>query len=203
MSNAATLNSRLRVLVAKTFRAEKLYSSIRNKKRSDSLSVSALSEVANEVRAREWQSVHYQLRTALNDILSQCNNSQQSKELLLLREQFGKRAQEAALDVEKGVQQLHDTAKRQEFAHVFKLSLELVRHKARAQANKVIAEELTSLLSKSGRSTDASGLEESNRSLELEAVAMSESTDSALEDDLPSNVVSLLSRRAAGGRRNR
>ena len=199
MAHTATLNSRLRVLVAKTFRAEKLYGSIRNKKRDDSISLSALSEVANEVRAKEWQSAHYTLRTALNDVLSQGSSAQQSKDLLLMREQFSKRSQQAAAAVEQGVRTLNETAKRQEFAHVFKLSLELVRHKARAQANKVISEELTSLLSKSGRSTDASKLEETaSESLEL-----AETPDVALEEDLPSNVVSLLDRRAAGSRRNR
>ncbi len=204
MSNGATLNSRLRVLVAKTFRAEKLYSSIRNKKQSDTISVSALSDLANEVRAKEWQNAHYQLRTALNDVLSQGGSSQQSKDLLLLREQFAKRAKEAAVAVENGVRTLNETAKRQEFAHVFKLSLELVQHKARAQASKVISEELTSLLNKAGRSTDASGLEDiSSDHFGLEAVAMQESAEDVLEEELPSNVVSLLSRRAAGSRRNR
>ena len=193
MSASATLNSRLRVLVAKTFRAEKLYSSIRNTKRDTSVALSSVSEAANELRAKEWQKSHYELRLALNEILNLGTTSEQSKHLLMLRERFANRVEESAAGIEKAVDSLSETANRQEFAHVLKLSLELIRLKACAQSNKVIAEELTALLSKSGRTTDASGIDPAD----LDKISIRESSESPQE--LPANVISLAKRRAAGG----
>lgn len=143
-----TLNSRLRVLVAKSFRAEKLYASLRSIEGAKFSAVSSLSEIANEVRAREWQRSYYELRTALNEIL--ILGPQVAKELVHLRKRFNDRYLEDKAAVERGVENLRETVAREEFAHVLKLSVELIRHKARVQANKSVADELTAVLQASG-----------------------------------------------------
>lgn len=149
MSAGPTLNSRLRVLVAKTYRAEKLYSSIRNNKGQQLSSSSALSEMANDIRAREWQRSHYELRTALNEILSLGNSSAVTEHIIELRRRFAEKCEENLAAIEKGKELLIETAKRQEFSQIFRNSAELIRCKARAQADKLIVEELTSVLDSS------------------------------------------------------
>lgn len=151
MSSSPTLNSRIRVLVAKAFRAEKLYSSVNNAKGDRLSNLAVLAEAASEIRAKEWQRAHYQLRTSLNDILALGNNGLMAREVAILRERFVERANESGATVEEGAQELIDAARRHEFAHTFKLSLELIRRKAQAQASRVIADELGALLDSSGR----------------------------------------------------
>jgi hypothetical protein len=151
MTAGPTLNSRLRILVAKAFRAEKLYSTVNNSRtentRTERLTnMGALAEAASDIRAREWQRSHYQLRTALNDVLSLGNTSAVAREVVALRETFLKRSEDAVQLVDKGAEELIDTARRHEFAHIFKISVELIRHKAQAQACKVIADELSAVL---------------------------------------------------------
>lgn len=159
MSSSSTLNSRLRVLVAKAFRAEKLYSSMGRTSTTspsaglagnlagDRLSnMAVLAEAASEIRAKEWQRTHYQLRIALNDILAVGNTSKMLSQLTELRDNFLTRARENSVLLEKGSEELIETAKRQEFAHIFKISLELIRTKAQTQASHVIVEELSAVL---------------------------------------------------------
>jgi hypothetical protein len=198
MSASPTLNSRLRVLVAKAYKAEKLYASIRNQNsfnqsgiaegslpgsRADSpksraerqavdrLASSAaaesaelrgptgsatLSVFANDVRAKEWQRSHFQLRTALNEILAESAGTRAVQELIELRDRFGAKAAECTALVERETGELLEIARRKEFAHCLKLALELVRHNARAQAYSVIVSELNSIL-------DSSSLQVSGR----------------------------------------
>ncbi len=196
---SATLNSRLRVLVAKTYRAEKLYSSIRSNHRemlsrelatreSGALGNStSLAELANDARAKEWQNCHYTLRVALNELLSEQDAKLQAQEVLRLREEYAHKAQERSALVEHGAQTLAEMAKREEFAHTLKLSIELVRHKARAQACKVISDDLNAVLVQSSRSTDATNLPPKAEPEPMQEVAR------------PDNVVALPYRRAAGG----
>ncbi|MFN8391952.1 MAG: hypothetical protein U0136_16805 [Bdellovibrionota bacterium] len=146
MTAGQTLNSRLRVLVAKAFRAEKLYSTVNNSRAERLTNMAALAEAASDIRAREWQRSHYQLRTALNDVLGLGNSSAIAREVVGLRDSFLRKSQEATQLVEKGADELVETARRHEFAHIFKISIELIRHKAQAQACKVIADELSSVL---------------------------------------------------------
>lgn len=187
MSAGPTLNSRLRVLVAKAYKAEKLYASIRNQPAADfsrgefgadsfrhsgSPSVSGrgadllndisdldhgsdrrspsgsatLSVFANDVRAKEWQRSHFQLRTALNEILSEAAGARTVQELIALRDRFGAKAAECTALVERETGELLEVAKRKEFAHCLKLALDLVRHNARAQAYSVIVSELNGIL---------------------------------------------------------
>lgn len=153
MSQRSTVNSRLRVLVAKAFRAEKLYAS-GNSARTERLSnPAAIAEAASEIRAKEWQRSHYQLRTSLNDILNIGNNSEVIKKILELREQFLARTADAINQLEKGINEIASAGRKHEFAHIFKISSELIRFKAQAQACKVIADELSSVLDQQHLST--------------------------------------------------
>ena len=108
--------------------------------------MSALAEAASDIRAREWQRSHYQLRTALNDVLSLGNTTQVAREIVSLRDTFIRKSEESTQLVEKGAEELVDTARRHEFAHIFKISVDLIRHKAQAQACRVIADELNAVL---------------------------------------------------------
>ena len=202
MSSGPTLNSRLRVLVAKTFRAEKLYSSIRNSRGEKLASVTSLSEMANDIRAKEWQKSHFQLRTALNDIIALGSSSAVLAELLNLRERFLAKAEESARAVSKGTETLLETAKRHEFAHIFRISVELIRYKARAQANSVIADEIAAVLEASGRNT--TGVRNgADRSMACETGAQILQDEGPVPEKQvvngpPSNVIPL-KRKAAGG----
>jgi hypothetical protein len=200
MTGGPTLNSRLRVLVAKTFRAEKLYSSIPSTHGEKLTNVSVLAQTANDIRAKEWQRTHYQLRTALNEILSEGSSSTLTADIVALRQRFVDRATESGDAVEVGVDSIMDTAARHEFAHIFRLSVEMIRYKARAQASRVIAEELSAALDASGRGVDLGDAarkmtdeRERQRAVAAEAAAQ--------EVELPSNVIPLKRRFAVG--RNR
>ena len=151
MSSSPTLSSRLRVLVAKTYRAERLYGSIRSPQQSSHHSAAAISQTANDIRAREWQRSHNELRLALNSIVTQGGNSSSiAKQIQSLRDQFRHQADQSLQAVHAGVGNLKDSSRRQEFAAVFKHAAELIRHKARAHANRSIADELKALLETSG-----------------------------------------------------
>lgn len=151
MSAALTLHSRLRILIAKAFRAEKLYASIPNRQGGADLPTAQISELANDIRAREWQKTHHALRTALNDLLDEKSMRDIQKEVSLLSRRFAMQAEETAAALEKEILSVAEATKRHEFAHVVKLSLELIRLKSRAQANKAIALELEGVLEASGK----------------------------------------------------
>ena len=151
MSNP-TLHSRIRVLVAKAFRAERLYGSMRNKQALSGVSEETLGELANDIRAQEWQKSHFLLRRTLNDILaSTTSSSEVAQALALLRDRFKKKGSESAAEVKQLSAHLVEAAGREEFATTLKSSLSLISHKARAQANSVVAEELSALLESSGK----------------------------------------------------
>lgn len=213
MSSSPTLNSRIRVLVAKAFRAEKLYSSVNNAKGDRLSNLAVLAEAASEIRAKEWQRAHYQLRTSLNDILALGNNGLMAREVAILRERFVERANESGSSVEDGAQELIDAARRHEFAHTFKLSLELIRRKAQAQASRVIADELGALLDSSGRLTN---LPKESQSVLGDRIAEHAARDGAPSPELDhdsleaepaaavagrTNVISLTGRLALGARK--
>ena len=196
MSSSPTLNSRLRVLVAKTFRAEKLYASVRNVEGGKFSTAAGLTEIANDVRAKEWQRCYYQLRQELNDLLSAGAPSLLAETIARLATEFKARAIESAEAINDGSQTLIEATKLHEFAKASKLSIELVKHKARTQAQTAIAEELFAVLHASGRSKEPSkdeafvpGMERAER----RAAEMQEAIEQA------SNVIPL--RRHAGSRR--
>ena len=213
MTVPPTLNSKLRVLVAKTYRAEKLYSSIRNQRNEKSANAGALAEMANDVRAREWERSHYQLRIALNEILSLGSNSAVVAEILRLRERFYQSTAENTALLDTGTEALMENVKRHEFAHAFKLSLELVRCKAKAQAGKVIIDELSAVLESSAKSAAAAShqrtpadkpyLPAESSPAESSRVCQPASTVSpagnSSTEQVRSNVIPLRPRMAAGG----
>ncbi len=226
MSAGPTLNSRLRVLVAKAYKAEKLYASIRNQpggeprvekpsEHSGEKGVSGsatLSVFANDVRAKEWQRSHFQLRTALNEILAESAGARTIQELLELRDRFGSKAAECTALVERETGELLEIARRKEFAHCLKLALDLVRHNARAQAYSVIVSELNGILDSTSSRTSSQAISSSAQSSPSvsSVVASSPAADSTSvvpkQSEVPadgssaSNVIPF-SRRAVSGRR--
>jgi len=161
MSDAATLNSRIRVLIAKAFRAEKLYSSVVRQnvasRNIPSRSISSLpanspsgasaklSEMSNEVRAREWQTAQSKLRTILNELLERCSQGQLSHEIASVTGEFYHETKKCSLLLDEWKEKLLAAAEREEFAATFKLSMELIRLKARLQASHSISDELAAL----------------------------------------------------------
>lgn len=155
MADTPTLHSRLRVLVARAFRAEKLYSSMRSVDDSYGVDATKLAEFANSVRSSVWQRRHSQLRVALNNILSGAG-SDVAGSVASLKNQFAQKADEFRESLENNRVLLTDTVNRGEFAHALKLTVELIRSKAEMQANQVIADELSSVLQVSRRSAESS-----------------------------------------------
>ncbi len=169
MSNNSTLVSRLRVLIAKAFRAEKLYCCIRT---SQGLEAANVSEIANDLRAKEWQRAHLQLRSLLNEALSAGGNSELTAQISLLYQRFHRLAEEAVEVAKQEREKLIETLKREEFAHTLKISLELVRLKARGQAYKAVADEVLSALQTSGKvALEAEGAEVDLPEMEEEAAS--------------------------------
>jgi len=191
MSDESTLNSRLRKLVAKTFRAEQLYSSMRN---ASTVRADTLASAANDLRAREWQQAHSALRAALNEALSLTSRNAISTRVAALQQQFELQARDASSVLESGTARLVETSKRQEFVHVLKLGFELIQQKARAQAAQVICDELKAVITPAERSS-VSGLPleiaEADLAAEVRVIA------DKLEQPA-TNVIPL--RRQAGGR---
>ena len=224
MPTTATLNSRLRVLIARTYKAEKLYSSNARSAKQDgsgpensgwasrarssraqnsgdgSSSVidgleKSLGDVANRARAKEWERAHRELREALNEVLALGTSKKQAAALISIANEFRQYASEGMAQIDRGIILLKNSAERQEFSHVCKISLELVKEKARIQANSIIAEEVKYLLSRSGKGDEADLFAPA-----ASKVVADEGEDSA-EEYQPNNVISLETRRAAGGRR--
>ena len=141
MSDTATLNSRLRVLVAKAYRAEKLYASMRSTK-----SGKLVAEIANDIRSKEWQQSHSKLRTILNEILSEKRNSMLAAQISGVQKLFADEARASSSAMARNKAKLKDANEREEFSNCLKLNMELIRDKSRSQACKVIADELAALL---------------------------------------------------------
>ncbi len=150
MSSNATVNSRLRVLVARAFRAEKLYGASAPNRPDKRLNYAQLAEAAGELRSKEWQKAYYQLRASLNDLLALGSPQATVDGVIALRLEFLKRTEEAAQFVEHASSELQDAAARQEFSHLFKLTLELIRQKAVAQSSRAVCDELGAVLKASG-----------------------------------------------------
>lgn len=203
MSESPTLHSRLRVLVAKTYRAEKLFSSIQNSAEPKVKNLAFLSDVANDIRAREWRNSHHELRDALNDILTLGVPSEVSARVTALREEFTSRYGSDRRDIERGVIAINDTAQREEFAQVMRFSLELVRLKARAQVHKAIADELTAILSSSGRlpaAERATGGDSANIEAAAGGLAAEMSRAAEISESSSAKVLQMRPRRTATAR---
>ena len=151
MAEQATLISRMRVLVARTYKAERLYASMRRGSGRSFPGSAALSAMANETRAGEWQEVHSKMRLALNDILEQNSSKELISLVLRLREEFRQISANSGSLFQERIEKLAESVKKEEFVHASKQSLELVKIKARLQASNAVVEELTGILSASGR----------------------------------------------------
>ncbi len=193
MSDGATLNSRLRVLIAKTFRAEKLYSSLRKQPAPNATSSTQLSEMANELRAKEWQKTHTKLRTTLNDILDLKNSTKMVSEVARLKDFFQAESDKCNSSLDESLDLLVDSSKREEFVHSLKLSFELIRIKARMQATHAIAEELNAILNACGK-RGKTPLEDSPQVFIQSDQALGEDLDEVQEEDFSSNVIPLRKR---------
>ncbi len=155
MSNSKTLHSRLRVLESRAFRAEKLYTSMRSNANasfnSRFIDSTKLSELANDVRSGVWQHRHFQLRKAINHILSESKNFDVASEVILLRDRFLDKSCSYFEKLEKYHTSLIEAATEGEFTNSLKLSLDLVRNKAESQVNRIIADDLTEVIKASNR----------------------------------------------------
>ena len=206
MSDGATLNSRLRVLVAKTFRAERFYSAVHNVNQAMVGSISVLTEAANDMRAQEWYKSHHNLRLALNAVLKAGLSAESIGELIALRDKYAGLAADSARRVEVGSALLAVAANKEEFGQSLRMSFELIQHKASAQANRAIAAELSSVLEFAGKSaTLQKKLLDSIGSIAPASPAVEKISDSVSSESpemLPNSNVIPLRRRAAGGRRD-
>lgn len=187
MSSSPTLHSRLRVLVAKAFRASQLYSSMRTGVKTPQ----NLGELANDVRARVWHQSHSELQLALNDVLALGSSSEIVSKIIQLRLRFDKRALDAQKLLERGTDRLVESANRHEFVTSLKASMDLVKFKAEMQATRVIADELGDILGGRGKGKEA----------EPEDSHVDDLVKDVQAPSLPSNVIPLR-RRASGGRRS-
>lgn len=200
MSDYSSLHSRLRILVAKTFKAERLYASMRNSGAGQTERHNPVLDLSNDARAREWQRCHFIFRQILNDVLAGCSRASLSAEVLKVRDRFRAEAKAAAQEVRSGGKKVVEAAGREEFSQMVKLSLELVRAKARVEASNLIADELDSVLGTAQRKacSDSPGLEEFSRlASDLDAVAPPR------ESEVPTNVVPFKPRLARAGSRSR
>jgi len=195
MKAQSTLYSKLKVLVAKLYKAEKLYASMRNTatdsrlsnhkhpknaqdsdsgfakssnlraKRvvqrlepvaklgplssSDNFPSGFLIEHANEIRSQEWYRVHNCFRVKLNNILSEGNTSSLSLDLNKLWHDFCCDFENAESCIHEARTIARDAIEKEEYAHLLKISSELIKRKAHLQALKVIHDELQALISPS------------------------------------------------------
>lgn len=173
MSGTATLNSRIRVLIAKIFRAEKLYSSMRVGNGAGGSP--QISEIANEIRAQEWQRSHRKFRSELNELVSEAKSGEVVAQIVGLRDELKRLIIASSSALSKTMEEMQATTGRQEFVHSMKLSVELIRLKARYQANSMLAAELDHVLQASGKAHFSSGSAEKSK-------AHSKSSVETLED---------------------
>ena len=204
MSKNQTFNSRIRLLVAKSFKAEKLYNSLRSdfsfqnpETLNKIISSTGIGEIANDIRAREWQRCHNDLRVSLNKILSDSPlygtemtsssrvNAQQRALAGLLAE-FRSCYDAERKFVDQSIDTLLEAGKREEFGHVLKLSLELIRAKSRAQAAKAVADELNSVLQLSNASVLKSPIDAA-----AQRMSSTDAMPAKKDVELPSNVIPL------------
>ena len=175
MPGTHTINSKLRVLIAKTYQAEKLFLSMKSSG-SAGFENKKLIELANNVRAEVWGSIHSDLRKSLNTIVGTDSQANIIAEVNKLKNSFLSVIDEKNRQLEKTTQILFEMGTRGEFFHTLKSSLELVRLKAAIQANHTIVEQLSSII----------GVSSANHK-SLPEIS-SEDFDESIDDDSFSNV---------------
>ena len=149
-----TVNSKLRVLIAKTYKAEKLFLSMKSSS-SAGFENKKLIELANNVRADVWGHIHCDLRKSLNTIVNSESSISVVNEINKLKGSFRSVIEEKNRQMEKTKQMLFEMGARGEFIHTLKLSLELVKLKATIQANQTIIDELNNISNNSASPEDA------------------------------------------------
>ena len=144
----STLASRLKVLVAKSFKAERLYGSmVINLTGQMETELAERAKLSNEIRAREWQKSYNKLRLGLNAILSEENSATAVTERLLkLEADFRVQIKKANQELEKVSVGIKDALNRAEYAVVYRRSMDLVKYQARIQASEVVCQEVLALL---------------------------------------------------------
>ena len=145
MSGTHTINSKLRVLIAKTYQAEKLFLSMKSSGPAG-FENKKLIELANNVRAEVWGNIHSDLRKSLNTIVGNDSQASVIAEVNKLKNSFRSVIDEKNRQLEKTKQVLLEMGERGEFFHTLKSSLELVRLKATIQANRTIIEQLNNII---------------------------------------------------------
>lgn len=183
----ATINSRIRVLVARTFKAEKLYASMSF---PDGVGTGfSLDNVANDLRADAWLRCHKQLRAMLNETLKLSGSSAMVSRLAIIKQQFINKANCEEAKIAEKAKLLMDSATRQEYASCLQFSLELVESKACAQASRVIIDEVSGVLSASGNAGAFAPVFESMEVAQDEVLTSESEKDP--KPELPANVVRL------------
>ena len=153
MPISPTVNSKLRVLIAKTYKAEKLFLSMKSSF-SAGFENQKLIELANNVRAEVWGNIHSDLRKSLNSIVNSESSTSVVTEINKLKSSFRSVIEERNRQLEKTKQMLFEMGARGEFIHTLKLSLELVKLKATIQANQTIIDELNNIINGSALSEE-------------------------------------------------
>lgn len=145
---SSTLSSRLKVLVAKSFKAERLYGSmvltLTDKQESE---LAERAKLTNEIKAREWQKSYNKLRIGLNSILSEETNIiSVTERLLKLDAEFRAQVISSNEDLEKISLAIKEALTRGEYAVVYRRAMDLVKYQSIIQASQVISEEILALL---------------------------------------------------------
>ncbi|MCC6934026.1 MAG: hypothetical protein IT292_12380 [Deltaproteobacteria bacterium] len=145
-STPTTLNSRLRVLIAKSFRAEKLYASMKNDRGALLPDTGKVIDFANTIRAEVWQQTHCQLRKALNEIVLLGSSTAILKSLVELYNEMLSLIEKHNVSISELTVRLKEDSARHEFVHCLKLSVDLIRCKSFIQVNQLIADELHEII---------------------------------------------------------
>ncbi|HMO17850.1 MAG TPA: hypothetical protein PKA63_06855 [Oligoflexia bacterium] len=156
-TNINSINSD-RINLENNFRSLKPERSITNESPNRiNLSSGLLIEHANEIRATEWYQVHHNFRERLNVLIERGNTPQLPLELNRIWHEFCGEFELAEFHLNEARSGAGNSLEREEYAHLLKISSELIRRKARLQALKVIHDELQVLISP--LKTNNSGIE--------------------------------------------
>lgn len=157
-----TLNSRIKILIARTYKAEKLFTNVRlgeegeiksnsfeqlnNDEINATKSNSPAALVANDIRAKEWQRAHSELRNALNIMVANNSGSKLVEQVVDLKNQFELGLKTFIKDLDARKLEVVHFIERNEFATALKGSIECIKLNARIQAFRVILNELSHLV---------------------------------------------------------
>lgn len=140
---SSTLSSRLQVLIAKSFKAEKLYNSMI----ADSSNTINVATLSNEVRAKQWAKTYNKLRKELNSILSiKASSTEVIDKLLSLHDNFQCSLNQCANDLDHEHDKIKEALCRAEYAVIYKSSLDLIKLQSKLQSTQVVCDEILALL---------------------------------------------------------